>query len=521
MDQSANDAAVKIQSYWRRVKQRMSFHDSVKMTVSIRAISKFLSMKQSEINLIFRRVNDVELITQKLNDEMQRTAERVAEMDRREQLECEKADKQAELELKELEEAERIAKQGALEAEAAQSRMERERDEMLAWKAKVDRYQASYEATKNELQIKDDDEEFLRQNHQFVHREKKQWMNIKNRYEREKETFETSYHELMQKREANDHAMLKAARERVEWQEARQEALREREEIQKFHRLRFFVNPKTSVKERFRAIAGMSVDCPRYLHATTKKSGEVSYSGMLYADKDNTFSGEFTVVKAMPDSDVVEAFEMHKNDKELLTVAGMGRALGRLGRKFDQHECERMMGRFSQSQAGLALDNFRCLCDHFVGLELPHGLGVERFADGSKYEGEVYEDKRSGIGMYSTSDNFWYLGGWHLGVRHGRGLEGKVTSGGILVPVALIHCHKGKRTKVERFDPKKPHHRTTIRSMSTIVELARKRATKAQREVIQEAHRSERRRWGHQYSSEFIQKLASCRTEYENFVWEI
>eukprot|EP00960_Hanusia_phi_P049923 759880-Hanusia_phi.AAC.2 len=520
-DDSEHNAAVKIQSYWRRVKQRMAFHASVRLTTSIQAISKFLSMKQSEINLIFRRVNDVELITKKLDEEMARTSEALAEMEMHEQLECEKADRKAEQELRELEDAERLAKQGALEAEAAQSRMERERDEMLLWKAKVDRYQASYEATKKELGIKDDDDEFLRQNHQFVLREKKQWVNIKSRYEREKETFEASYHLLMQQREANDHAMLKAARERVEWQEARQEALREREEIARFYRLRFFVNPRTSIKERFRAIAKTSVDCPRYLHAFTKKNGETCFTGMLYADKDNTYSGEFTVIQAMAESDVAEAFRSHQAEKGTLTVAGASKALSRLGRKFDAQEVEKLASKFSQSPNELTMQEFRSFCSHLVGLEVPHGLGVERFADGSKYEGEIYEDKRSGVGMYSTSDNFWYLGGWQQGVRHGRGLEGKVMSGGVLVPVAFIQCCKGRRTKIERFDPKKPHHRSSIRAMSMIVEMARKRATKAQREVIQEAHRSERRRTGHKYSTEFIQKLASCKSEYENFVWEI
>ena len=38
--------------------------------------------------------------------------------------------------------------------------------------------------------------------------------------------------------------------------------------------------------------------------------------------------------------------------------------------------------------------------------------------------GQVFEDKREGVGMMTAADGRFYLGPWTLGMRQGRGFEG-------------------------------------------------------------------------------------------------
>jgi hypothetical protein len=53
------------------------------------------------------------------------------------------------------------------------------------------------------------------------------------------------------------------------------------------------------------------------------------------------------------------------------------------------------------------------------------------------YEGQLYEDKRFGVGCYTSPDGFFYLGEWGLGLRHGRGFEGLLVHN---CPVRRITC---------------------------------------------------------------------------------
>jgi hypothetical protein len=97
-----------------------------------------------------------------------------------------------------------------------------------------------------------------------------------------------------------------------------------------------------------------------------------------------------------------------------------------------------------------------------VGMELPHGLGAEVYMiqantvsgahDGQNgittqntrsqpqqdvraaYEGQFYEDKRYGIGLYRTPKGYFYLGEWVLGLRHGVGIEGSTVNGALVIP---------------------------------------------------------------------------------------
>lgn len=96
-----------------------------------------------------------------------------------------------------------------------------------------------------------------------------------------------------------------------------------------------------------------------------------------------------------------------------------------------------------------------------VGMELPHGLGAEIYnihgntmpcahdvqngietqKSGSQpqqharaaYEGQFYEDKRYGNGLYRTPKGHFYLGEWVLGLRHGVGIEGTTVHGALVI----------------------------------------------------------------------------------------
>jgi hypothetical protein len=110
-----------------------------------------------------------------------------------------------------------------------------------------------------------------------------------------------------------------------------------------------------------------------------------------------------------------------------------------------------------------------------VGMELPHGQGVEiydtKFGSTASqppsiqanthspsnddqddatmqtaghqpntlasYEGQFYEDKRYGVGLYRSPRGFFYLGEWVLGLRHGVGIEGLPVHG-----ASVIFCRK-------------------------------------------------------------------------------
>lgn len=63
----------------------------------------------------------------------------------KEELESQNADAKAEMELQELHVAEQMAEQQVAEALQAQGRMEKERDEMLAWEKKASRYRQNLE----------------------------------------------------------------------------------------------------------------------------------------------------------------------------------------------------------------------------------------------------------------------------------------------------------------------------------------------------------------------------------------
>ncbi len=130
------------------------------------------------------------------------------------------------------------------EARQAQERMEKEKDEMLAWQAKADRYRASYEQLKASKGIVDDQDDSLRVQHPDVFREKNQWQGIHQRYMREREQYEAAWEIMIKEKNESDRALWKAAQERREWLDARAQALKERQEVEAFVLARKFTDPQ-------------------------------------------------------------------------------------------------------------------------------------------------------------------------------------------------------------------------------------------------------------------------------------
>lgn len=51
-----------------------------------------------------------------------------------------------------------------------------------------------------------------------------------------------------------------------------------------------------------------------------------------------------------------------------------------------------------------------------------HGKGVFTWADGRKYEGEYYDDKKQGHGIFHWPDGRQYNGFWMAGKQQGVGI---------------------------------------------------------------------------------------------------
>ena len=213
------------------------------------------------------------------------------------------------------------------------------------------------------------------------------------------------------------------------------------------------------------------------------------------------------------------------------------RAMAAVGRRLNDDEALRLVKSFDTDANGSIdyhefVEGFKGM----VGMELPHGLGVEsydqvvvldqivalddkqtRVVDGqhttnhlmshhqpldaklatltpahaqelryAMYEGQIFEDKRFGISRFTSRGGHWYLGQWVLGVCCGSGIEG-LTLNGLAVPLALVTCRHDRLLTCERFDANNDVHVAFLRRMSGVVDHARKRATKAHRLLDQQA----------------------------------
>ncbi len=50
-----------------------------------------------------------------------------------------------------------------------------------------------------------------------------------------------------------------------------------------------------------------------------------------------------------------------------------------------------------------------------------HGRGVVTWADGRRYNGEYFDDKKQGFGVFTWPDGRKYEGAWFNGKQHGIG----------------------------------------------------------------------------------------------------
>ena len=51
-----------------------------------------------------------------------------------------------------------------------------------------------------------------------------------------------------------------------------------------------------------------------------------------------------------------------------------------------------------------------------------HGAGIFTWADGRKYDGEYFDDKKQGHGVFTWPDNRQYDGSWMNGKQEGVGI---------------------------------------------------------------------------------------------------
>jgi hypothetical protein len=502
-------AVILLQRHFRGISVRASVKSLRKQTEVITSLLAIRKLKQSQINTHYNKIREQDWVGEYLKEERQRTVDNVDALFKQEQAESVEADKRAQKEMDELLAAEKTAIKELEEADEAEIRMEKERGEMLQWKIKVDRSRISYEETKKEFRIEnDEDEEMLGMANPIALKEKKHYEAILARYQKEKEEYEQSRAVLAKERQESTEALARSHKEKLEWQESRDEALRERAELEAILLARKFTDPSVSVKERMRSLSGDASDAPRFL-AVTKfgKSPITSSVGEIFAGHHDIYAGGFCIVKDVSQEDMRRAFFKHsvnservklgkESEDKFLTQSGLQKAVREVGRRINNDEAARLIRSFDTDGNGyIDFAEFEAGIKNMVGMEMPHGFGQEIFQNGSQYAGEFYEDKRHGIGMFVEPLDHFYIGGWEMGVRHGKGIEGRFTSSkrDSMLPGAIVTCHHGGRVKFERFLAGNPAHYAMYRDWLQLCSTARKRAAKARRLVASDVHRHDMR----------------------------
>ena len=214
--------------------------------------------------------------------------------------------------------------------------------------------------------------------------------------------------------------------------------------------------------------------------------------GESVGDSENSYAGEFTIVKEVASEEVHAAFKKHAFDNTSLDLNGLKRAMREVGRRINDDEANRLVRSFDTSGDNrVQFDEFEFGLQNMFGVEMPHGLGQEVFKTGSQYVGEFYEDKRSGIGKFVTPSHCFFLGNWALGVRHGKGLVGRYTSKNrhTMLPGAVVSYRGGQRVQTERFCTGNPEHLKFFKDMLSVFDTATKRASQARRLVANEVRR--------------------------------
>ena len=478
-------------------------------------IRNYRRLKQSQINILFRIVRARNKVTKALTSESDKTEAILSALERKEKEHLAMISKKADEEHLELKEAEMNAYRELAEADLAQELMDKERKEMELWRGRAIRAWETYADIKSEYHVddsvNDEDEDFMRTNHPEVFRARKHAKVIQERFDKENKEYLKAFEDLVHEREEADAAILKSETEQAEWQEANERAREEQALVEAYALARKFTDPRVSIKERFRALSGSNAEAEREVQAVEEgkcrlDGRAIKNLGIMHGVTEQCkYAGEFHVIEDVDEATVRAAFEAACDKAECLTTETLIKAMENVGRRLNDSEAKRLVTSFDNNSDGVIdFKEFVEGLSRMIGMELPHGLGVETYnvydptyvpCDDNavdvpghnhhhmaSYEGEIFEDKRYGIGRYTSPHGNWYMGEWALGVRHGKGFEG-VSIHGDPVPLAIVTCVHGKRTQVDWFSLQNPGHRSMLRRMASVVDTAQKRAEKARRVV--------------------------------------
>ena len=389
------------------------------------------------------------------------------------------------------------------EALYAQEVLDKEKSEMLVWQKRVDRAWELYKDILEELGLHgtlsaamEEDDGWFKENHPEAFRARRKAKVVQDRFDKEKREYEEALADLIVERQEADAALKKSEKEQREWKEAYDKAQHEQALVAAYRIARTFTDPRVSIKERFRAVSATNGEADRKVvdisEGKQKRNQQrVTKFGVIHAPFKSYYAGEFTMIQEGVPELLEQAYDDAKDeDSDGLTPKTLIRAMANIGRRLNEFEATRLVQSFDTDGNGtIDIAEFKEGVSRMTGMELPHGIGVEVYylADRANmnphmasYEGEIFEDKRFGVGRYTSPKGYWYLGQWILGKREGRGIEGATVDGNS-IPLAYVWCLNGKRRNFERFDPKNKTHVETLQRFGPKVDTARKRAAKALR----------------------------------------
>jgi len=232
---------------------------------------------------------------------------------------------------------------------------------------------------------------------------------------------------------------------------------------------------------------GQELHCPKLAYALTKKTEFTQEEWDAFGiNAEQLLKGDF----------IRAGVSYLTPSTKFLDATGLIRAMREVGRRINLDESKRLGRAFDVSGDGaVQLEEFALGLNNMVGMDLPHGYGQETFQDGSQYVGQYYEDKRFGTGLYVNSKHFFYIGTWELGIRHGKGIEGRYSSKRreAMLPSCITTYVHGHRKKVERFETKNPEHMRMFKDVLHVYSQASKLASKARTLVASDAYRHARR----------------------------
>lgn len=124
----------------------------------------------------------------------------------------------------------------------------------------------------------------------------------------------------------------------------------------------------------------------RKMYNTT--TGKDYYLGAIRAVDGSSFTGDFIVVMDEEKEALLEAFNSAvppDAEEEALDLPALQQAMFNIGRRLNLNEAERLIKSFDTDGGGTVdFDEFAAGFERMVGMELPHGLGVERLWNGAR-----------------------------------------------------------------------------------------------------------------------------------------